>query len=423
MKRRHFHRAFSAAATTLLLSFAAPVLAQSPVKLQFWDMIWGPTEYIDTAKSLVAQFNKANPAIQVEYRSVPWTNWYQTYLTAINAGSAPDLSTGAGYQAVQFYDLDAIRPLDDLIAEMGKEGDIKDFREGTVERLKYKGHYIALPWGLDVRIWYYRKDLLEQAKLPLPKTWPELRAAAKAVTGGGRFGLVLPGDTMGMHMVIGAALNHGGALFTSDGKPDLMNAKNLEAWQTLAGMASDGSVSPASAGASMDEARRSFMQGKSAFIYHGPGLDLQAGEAGTKIGILPPLASPRGEKATLAWVNNIMVYKQTKNPDAVKTFVKWWSKNQKPLFTQGQARQVPARISIAEDPTVKNRASSFAEATNTYWPIARGTGSPVPGIFPSLNEVEGDGFLQVLAQRIGQKRPLPAAIDEADKQFREVLAK
>ena len=33
--------------------------AKDHVDLQFWDMIWGGPEYIDTGKALVAQFNQA----------------------------------------------------------------------------------------------------------------------------------------------------------------------------------------------------------------------------------------------------------------------------------------------------------------------------------------------------------------------------
>jgi multiple sugar transport system substrate-binding protein len=60
-------------------------------------MIWGAPEYIDAGKALVAQFNQEHPDITVTYRSIPWANWYQTFVTAIGSGTAPDLSTGAGY--------------------------------------------------------------------------------------------------------------------------------------------------------------------------------------------------------------------------------------------------------------------------------------------------------------------------------------
>jgi multiple sugar transport system substrate-binding protein len=68
--------------------------AKDHVDLQFWDMIWGGPEYIDTGKALVAQFNQEHPDITATYRSVPWTNWYQTFLTAIGSGTAPDLNGG-----------------------------------------------------------------------------------------------------------------------------------------------------------------------------------------------------------------------------------------------------------------------------------------------------------------------------------------
>jgi multiple sugar transport system substrate-binding protein len=84
---------------TSVTLFAVSLTAQAKdhVDLQFWDMIWGGPEYIDTGKALVAQFNQEHPDITVTYRSVPWNNWYQTFLTAIGSQTAPDLSTGAGY--------------------------------------------------------------------------------------------------------------------------------------------------------------------------------------------------------------------------------------------------------------------------------------------------------------------------------------
>ena len=118
---------FGAAAATCAI---APAWAQQPVHLNFWDMIWGPPEYIDAAKGLVDEFNKSHPGIQVEYRSVPWKNWYQTFLTAVGAGTAPDISTGGAYQSVQLYDQGAIRPVDDVVAELKKSGEFDDFRAG-----------------------------------------------------------------------------------------------------------------------------------------------------------------------------------------------------------------------------------------------------------------------------------------------------
>jgi ABC-type glycerol-3-phosphate transport system substrate-binding protein len=203
--------------------------AKEHVDLQFWDMIWGPPEYIDTGKALVAQFNQEHSDVTVTYRSIPWSNWYQTFLTAIGSGTAPDLSTGAGYQAVQLYDQGAILPIDDVISAWKANGKLDDFLPKTVDTLKYDNHYVALPWAIDIRVWYYRKDLLEQAHVQPPANWQEFKAAVQALTNdkAGQYGLVACGDTLGSHWLYTLILNNGGGLFTQDRKPDLGSERNL----------------------------------------------------------------------------------------------------------------------------------------------------------------------------------------------------
>jgi multiple sugar transport system substrate-binding protein len=419
--RRGRARALACLATAAFVSlspFAAS--AQEAVKLNFWDMIWGPPEYIDSAKDLVAQFNKENPGIQVEYRSVPWNNWYQTFVTAISSGTAPDLSTGAGYQAVQLYDQGAIRPIDDVIEELKKDGDLADFMPNTVDTLRYDDHYVALPWGIDIRVWFYRKDLLEQAGVKVPTTWEELRAAAKATTKDGRYGIVGSGDTGGSHFLYNALLNNGGGLFTADRKLDLKNERNVEAFEALAGMVADGSVSPASTGYNSDDRRAAFNRGQAAFTLDGPGLIAQAGDQAANIGVVPPLAGMHGDKGTIFWVNNIMVYEQTKHPEETKTFLKWWSKNQLPLWTKGNSGQLPTRSSIAADDYFK-KDEARAFVLEQYVPVGKTTATSAAGIFPALNDLEGEGAMQAFAQELWQGKPVGPIVDTAEARLKSIL--
>src|SRR5215469_5063454 len=80
----------------------------APITLNFWDMQWGLSEYAVAAQKLVDRYNQEHPDIHVVYRSVPWTNWFSTFTTAVASGSAPDISTGAGFQAVYFFSQDAV---------------------------------------------------------------------------------------------------------------------------------------------------------------------------------------------------------------------------------------------------------------------------------------------------------------------------
>jgi multiple sugar transport system substrate-binding protein len=414
-------RVFACLATAALVSLSPlAAQAQEAVKLNFWDMIWGPPEYIDSAKELVSQFNKEHPNIQVEYRSVPWNNWYQTFVTAISSGTAPDLSTGAGYQAVQLYDQGAIRPIDDVIEEMKADGDLADFLPNTVDTLRYDDHHVALPWGIDIRVWFYRKDLLEQAGVKVPTTWKELRAAAKATTKDGRYGIVGSGDTGGSHFLYNALLNNGGGLFTADRKLDLRNERNKEAFDALAGMVADGSVSPASAGYNSDDRRAAFNRGQAAFTLDGPGLIAQAGDQAANIGVVPPLAGMHGDKGTIFWVNNIMVYEQTKHPEETKTFLKWWSKNQLPLWTKGNSGQLPTRTSIAADDYFK-KDEARAYVLDNYVPVGKTTATSAAGIFPALNDLEGEGAMQAFAQELWQGKPIDQVVDTAEARLKSIL--
>jgi len=408
------------AATALAPMAGGKAFAQEKVKLNFWDMIWGSPAYIDAAKELVAQFNAENGAIEVEYRSVPWADWYQTYLTAIGSGTAPDISTGAGYQSVQFYDQGAIRPLDDLVEELKAAGEADDFLPGTIDTLRYDDKYVSIPWGIDIRVWFYRKDLLEAAGVQPPKTWDELRAAAKATTKDGKYGVVSSGDTGGSHYLYNAILNNGGGLFNGERKLDLRNDRNVQAFQMLADIVKDGSVNPASTGYNSDDKRAAFYRGEAAFMLDGPGAIAQAGDAADKIGIVEPLAGPNGDKGTIFWVNNIMVYQQTEHPEEVKTFLKWWSKNQAPLWTKGQCGQIPARKSISADPYFASNAPLSYIIAN-YVPTGKTTATHAAGIFPALNDVEGEGVMQSFAQELWQGKDLNAILDSAESRLKSIV--
>ncbi len=405
----------SAVAVTALACSIGQVLAQE-VSIDFWDMVWGGAEYPVAAQKLVDRYNAEHPDLQVIYRSVPWTNWYETFVTAIASGSAPDLSTGAGFQAVQLYDQGAIMPVDELVAGL----ESSDFLPGSLDAMKYDGHYVALPWAIDLRVLFYRKDLLAEVGVEVPKTWQEFRAASKTLTGNGRYGLVSSGDGGGVHWILAAAINNGGGLFSEDGKAALNSDRTKESLQFLADIVADGSLDPASAGYRNDDARGAFFRGEAAFFLSNPLLPDGAGEAIDKIGIIPPLEAFHGDKGTISWVNNIMVYNQTEHPKETMAFLKWWSENALGLWTEGLVSNLPARSSIAADVHFQDNPN-IKYVMENYIPVSKTTSERVAGTFPKLNEVEGDGFLQSMGQALWQGQTVDAVLPDAQAHLEEIL--
>lgn len=393
-----------------------------PVEITFWDMVWGPTGYADTGKKLVEKFNSENPNIKVTYQSTPWSNWYQTFANAIAVGSPPDISTGAGYQAFQFMDSNEILPIDDVIEDLKKEGKLDDYAPGSVEALKYNGHYVALPWMIDIRVPWYRKDIFEKFGITdLPKTWDELRVSLKKVSGNGNYGLSLPGnDSTGIQGMFTLMLNNGGSLFTADKKVDMMNDRNVEANQFISDLVKDGSINPAMVGMKEADAIKEFGTGHAAVYIATSGFSDNFPDLKDELGVLEPLAGPHGDKQTLGWINNIMIYKQSKHPNEAKIFLKWWSENNKTLWTEGNAGGFPAKTSFTKDPYWNNNAN-LKMITEKYLPIMKITGSKYTSGFSELNQIEGDGSMSQLVQKIISGRPIKESMQETTTKIKEIM--
>lgn len=424
MKRSTWLRssALVALAVLALGTSALPARAahQAVANLKFWDMVWGPPEYITTAKTLVAQFNKTHPSIQVTYQSIPWNNWYQTYATALASGSGPDLSTGAGYQAFQFADKGYILPLDSLVTALQKNDTLADFLPGTVNLLRYKGHQVAIPWQIDIRTLWYRKDLFAKAGIAHPPTsWAELQADAQKLTNPSKrvYGFGMSGDTLGEHYILTFMLNNGGGLFTKTGAPDLANPRNVEAITFLDNMAKAHLIDPAGAGWQGTDLERAFGNGTVAMMLHAPGAqNLYPAAVAKQVGLVPPLKSPHGTYGTISWVNNIMAYKETKSPAAVLAFLQWYSEHQLPLFTQGHVTALPTRKSFVANAYFQ-RDPYMGAIIKEYVPIGQTTAAHAPSLFPALNAVEGQGFLQTMAQQIILGQDPKAIIARAQASF------
>jgi multiple sugar transport system substrate-binding protein len=57
------------------------------------------------------------------------------------------------------------------------------FLQGPIEAGTYDGKFWAVPWYTDVRLLYFRQDLLEESGYSeAPKTWSELQKMAAKVT-------------------------------------------------------------------------------------------------------------------------------------------------------------------------------------------------------------------------------------------------
>ncbi len=137
------------------------------------------TTWVPGMDKVVALWNAKNPDIQVKVATVPNGNsgTYTNFFNQLKAGNAPDIGQ------VEYDTLPAFRVQDglqDIGACDGVQAAKSDFPAGLWNSVTFgdqKSVY-AVPQDAGPMALFYRKDLFQQAGIPVPTTWDEYAAAA-----------------------------------------------------------------------------------------------------------------------------------------------------------------------------------------------------------------------------------------------------
>ena len=390
--------------------------------IEFWDMAWGSdsARYEAEAKKIIDAFT-AETGIIVNYTAVPWTNWYETFVTAVASNTNPDISTGSGYQAFQFSALGYIEPLDDVYEELEASGELQGFMTRALDLMYYDGHYRALPWMADVRGLLYNKTMLDENGIDVPTNWDELEAACVKLSEAGIYGFAIPSDSAGKQTVYQFAYNNGGGVMTADGQVSVYCDENREAVAFLARLGEKGCLYPAAAGMTGSETQAAFLNGEFCFMITTPALaEANYDLVDFEIGVAEPLAAPNGNHGGFFSANNIMIYANSEHKEAAKEFLKYWSANELPMFTKGTASGIPVRAEFYEDPYF-SESKFLTMAFNEFIPIGGNAVWRMTSNFPEANDLDGLTEWTALAQGITMGEDADALLKAVDDAAREVM--
>ena len=150
---------------------------ESETIIKFWAM-GAEAEYVT---KLVPEFERLNPGIKVKVQQVPWTAAQEKLVTAFASDNTPDACQLGNTWVPQFSALNAIIPLDEFIKASDRINKEKYFA-GIWETNVLDNHTYGIPWYMDTRVMFYRKDVFEKVgyKDP-PKTWAELLDLSKKI--------------------------------------------------------------------------------------------------------------------------------------------------------------------------------------------------------------------------------------------------
>ena len=148
-----------------------------PQEVEFWTMQLQP-DFTDYFNRVISEFEVENPGITVRWVDVPWGDMQSKILTAVSAGTAPDVVNLNPDFASQLASKEAWLPLDERIPTEDKSLYLsKIWNANTLN-----GESFGIPWYLTTRVTLYNTDLFEAAGLTEPPTtYEELAIAARQI--------------------------------------------------------------------------------------------------------------------------------------------------------------------------------------------------------------------------------------------------
>jgi len=369
--------------------------------MKFWDMPWGGPAYNPAAKQLVATYKPTGSLPAVTYQTIQWANFTQTFASAVASSTGPAVSTGGGFQAFQYAQQGAIAYADNLISTFQKNGTYADFLPGQIAAMKTANGYVAVPWQLDIRVWWYSKPIFSKLGLTPPTTWDEVMTVGKTLAQHGYYGFGTgagTGNNLGAHAMVMMMINNGGGMFTADNKLDVVTPRNIEAMQFVQELAKAKIIDPASVSYTTSTQDSQWKAGKFAMGMYTAGLDVDAGVTDGSLAVMEkPLAGPNGDVACLVFQNNIMMYKNTPSQAGSEAFVDWYLKNMSTYWKQSLLESLPVLKSITALPAFQQQLPRVT-AVNAWLPVARNYAAVGTVLSPSLAKVDGSQQLQEFAQ-------------------------
>ncbi len=174
-----------------LISAGCGSRATDQTVVRFWAM--GREGEVVTA--LVPEFERAHPGIRVVVQGLPWSAAHEKLLTAFAGDATPDVCQLGNTWIPEFV---ALKALDALDGRVGSSTSIdqRDYFPGIWDTNVIDGTLYGVPWYVDTRLLFYRRDLLSQAGFDTPprswREWQQMLAAIKARAGPDRYGVLLP---------------------------------------------------------------------------------------------------------------------------------------------------------------------------------------------------------------------------------------
>lgn len=331
--------------------------------------LWAFGREGEVVRELVPELERRHPGLRVEVQQIPWTAAHEKLLTAFVGREMPDVAQMGNTWIPEMAALGAVEPLDARVAASAAV-DREDYFPGIWETNVLDGVLYGVPWYVDTRLVFYRKDLLAAAGVPeMPRTWSAWRAAMEAVGrkgGPGRYGLLLPTNEWAQPVTLAVAA--GAELLSDGGRHGAFRAPEFRrAAEFFVGLYRDG-LAPPLANSQVANLYQQMAAGEFAMYVTGP---WNLGEFRRRLPAnlqdawaTAPLPAPDGlpwPGLSLAGGSSLVVFRSSERKDAAWKVVEFLSEPATQKRFWALCGDLPARRSVWDEPALAGdaRTASF----------------------------------------------------------------
>ncbi|HKW80830.1 MAG TPA: sugar ABC transporter substrate-binding protein [Casimicrobiaceae bacterium] len=292
---------------------------------------WAMGREGEVVARLLSEFERSHPGIRVETQQLPWTAAHEKLLTAFAGDATPDLCQLGNTWLPEFAALGALEALGRRVAASSIIVP-DDFFAGIWDTNVVAGALYGVPWYVDTRLLFYRRDLLAAAGYASPPAswgqWRDMMAAIKARAPPGRFAILLPSDEV--EPLLALALQQDMPLLR-DG--DRWGNFESEGFRRALGFYVDTfreGYAPATSGNDIANVWNEFGRGRFVFYVSGPWnieefkrrlpADAQQSWA------TAPLPGPTGPGASIAGGSSLVVFRGSRHKDAAWQLIEFLSR-------------------------------------------------------------------------------------------------
>lgn len=395
--------------TVLVLACgASQSVAGNPTEIEFWHAM--SRSRCEKLNELVNRFNSKNPGIVVKAKFIGAANpklgndynaLYGKILEYLARGNPPDVSQVYENWTTQLIEIGALTPVQNFVG--GADGltaqQIKDFvpvfkDANTFPNANGKQVLYTLPFNKSIYVLYYNKDIFQRLGIAAPRTWQELRTAAKKVSETGVTGLAfVPNvDIFGHYLYA-----HNGEYVTNDrvAFDTDTGVRDLEFWVEL--VHGDRSSLPTV------DARNLFETGKAGMYIETTSRIGGFEKAGLNFGVT---AIPRGEKSAYQFAGtNLAIFSHSSpaKQAAAWKFMRYLTSTDVTTEWAIATGYLPVRESAINSPTYRQYIARHPEYSVGIDALDKAMVQPRVPAWESIRCILDDAMYEALSRKYQPK--------------------